>query len=264
MGNGLNFNLKNKNALVSGGTHGIGKAISIILAKSGCNVAVFSKSKEKVSAMNQILSNLGNNHVCMVCDVFDFKERQKVVNKINSQWGHIDILINNVGGGGRWGNECILDTDLSVWNEVMEKNLFSSIFFINALLRGMIDNNWGRVICITSIYGKDVGGRPWFNIAKASQNVLMKNLSQKKMYSSKNITFNSIAPGPIYIENTGWSELKNKKPDKFQEYIEKNIPRGVMGTAQEIANVVLFLCSDYSSIINGAIIPCDGGQGKCL
>ena len=127
-----------------------------------------------------------------------------------------------------------------------------------------MDKNWGRVVCITSWYGKQVGGRPWFNLAKSSQNVLMKNLSQNKLYSKHNITFNGVAPGPTYIENTGWGTMKAEDPTKFKKYIAENIPRGKMATPEEIANVVLFLCSDQSSVVNGAIIPCDGGQGSCL
>jgi len=260
----LKINLKNKNVLISGGTHGIGKAIAISLAKSGCNVAVFSKSRERVDKIDRELSQICDQHMAMACDVFNKEDCTQVVNNIKKNWGHIDILINNVGGGGRWGKECILETEFNVWEEVMHKNFFSSVFFINSFLQNMIDNKWGRVICITSIYGKDIGGRPWFNVAKSSQNVLIKNLSQKKRYSSKNITFNSIAPGPIYIEKTGWSEMKNKNPSEFKKYVENNIPRGIMGTAEEVANVALFLCSNEASIINGATIPCDGGQGICL
>ena len=253
-----------KTALVTGGTHGIGKSIAISLARAGCNVAVFSRDREKVELMNSILSKLCDKHICLIADTLNDEDCLRIISSITSSWGGVDILINNVGGGGRWGNECILETEGSVWKEVLDKNLFSSIKYTKSFLPHMIEKKWGRVICITSIYGKQIGGRPWFNLAKSSQNVLMKNLSQNKSYSGCNITFNSVAPGPIYIKNTGWADLERESPNVFQRYIEDNIPRGKMGTPEEVADVVLFLCSNGSALINGATIACDGGQGVCL
>ena len=250
--------------LVSGGTHGIGKAIAITLANEGCKVAVFSSNENKVKAMSETLSSITTNFLCMVGDVFDKNSYEKIYKSIKSNWGGVDILINNVGGGGRWGSECFLETDELVWEEVLEKNLFSSVRYAKLFLPFMMKNNWGRVINITSIYGKEIGGRPWFNIAKASQNVFTKNLSKMKKYSSRNITFNSVAPGPVYIKNTGWSTFKEEDPKAFEQYVKDNIPRGKMATPEEVAKVVLFLCTDDACLINGTVISCDGGQGVCL
>ena len=89
----------------------------------------------------------------------------------------------------------------------------------------------------------------------------MKNLSKNHTYSSRGVTFNSVAPGPIYIENTGWAKLKQEDPEAFHNYVKENIPRGKMGTPNEVADIVAFLCSDKSKLINGTVISCDGGQG---
>jgi len=260
----VNLNLDGKYALVTGGTHGIGKEIAISLAKLGCNVAVFSRDSHKVENMNDILSKICKKSISISADALDKSDLTKVAKKIEEEWGGIDILVNNVGGGGRWGAECILDTDNDVWEEVFNKNVSSSVFFTKFFLPFMMKNMWGRVICISSIYGKEIGGRPWFNIAKSSQNVLMKNLALNKKYSSCSITFNSVAPGPIYIENTGWATLKKEKPEEFEKYVSNNIPMGSMGTPEDVANIVTFLCTDYSKLINGAVISCDGGQGVCI
>ena len=257
----MNISLASKKALVTGGTHGIGKAIAERLNKSGCDVAVFSRDENKVKDTKRHLDKYSNNNLYYVGDATCKADFDKITKDIDIKWGGVDILINNVGGGGRWGNDFMHETDVSVWEEVFDKNIIAAVRYTKHFLPFMIKNNWGRVICISSIYGKDVGGRPWFNAAKSSQNVIMKNLSQKHLYSSSNITFNSVAPGPIYIENTGWSKLKNERPIEFENYVADNIPRGIMGTASEVANVVCFLCSDKSSLINGAVIPCDGGQG---
>ena len=124
----------------------------------------------------------------------------------------------------------------------------------------MLERKWGRVITITSIYGKQAGGRPWFNIAKTAQTTLMKNLAIDRKYASSNITFNSVAPGGIWIPNTGWETMRKKDPQGFEDFIKSNFPRGSMGKPEEVANLVVFLCSGKASLINGASIACDGGE----
>ena len=128
----------------------------------------------------------------------------------------------------------------------------------------MLKNKWGRVITITSIYGKEAGGRPWFNVAKTAQTTLMKNLATNPEYASANITFNSVAPGGIWIPNTGWEEQKEKDPEEFQKFIDKKFPRGSMGKPHEVASLVVFLGSPVASLINGASISADGGESSYI
>ena len=124
----------------------------------------------------------------------------------------------------------------------------------------MLKNKWGRVVAITSIYGKQAGGRPWFNVAKSAQTTLMKNLAIKKEYASAGITFNSVAPGGIWIPNTGWEQQQKENPKEFEKFISNKFPRGSMGTPEEVANLVVFLSSPLASLINGASISADGGE----
>jgi 3-oxoacyl-[acyl-carrier protein] reductase len=124
----------------------------------------------------------------------------------------------------------------------------------------MLEKKWGRVVTITSIYGKQAGGRPWFNVAKAAQTTLMKNLAINSEYASSNITFNSVAPGGIWIPNTGWETTRDKDPAAFRKFVESNFPRGSLGTPKEVASLVVFLCSEKASLINGASISADGGE----
>ena len=107
--------------------------------------------------------------------------------KIKSEFGLIDILINNVGGGGRWGDEDMITTNDEVWDQVYHKNFIVAKDLIQMFLPSMLLNKWGRVITITSSLAKQAGGRPWFNVAKMSQTVLMKNLAKNSLYSSKGV-----------------------------------------------------------------------------
>jgi 3-oxoacyl-[acyl-carrier protein] reductase len=260
----MNFGLNGKWALVSGGTHGIGEAIALGLAAEGCKIITFSRSESRVVAMRDKLRVFGPDHVCSVADVFDSGSFDRMRQEIELKCAGADIVINNIGGGGRWGSEELLDTHESVWNEVYDKNFMACLRYTKMFLPYMLSRNWGRVIAITSIYGKQAGGRPWFNVAKSAQTVFIKNLSLNKRYARANITFNSVAPGAIWIPNTGWEEMQDRDPLKFNAFIEDHCPRGRMGTPKEVADLVVFLCSENASLISGASISVDGGESVCF
>ena len=253
----MDLELRGKKALVTGGTHGIGLAIACGLAKEGCDIAVCSRKQGHISNARSMIKNLfGVNCMSICCDVLYESEIEETIEFIKEKWGGVDILINNVGGGGRWGNENILATDDVVWNEVYQKNAGATTQFTMGLLPYMIGNNWGRVITISSIYGKEGGGRPWFNMAKAAEISLMKALAMNPDLVKHNITFNSIAPGAIMISDTGWDNEEEAKQKIMQ------LPLGRMGTPEEVANVVTFLCSSKASLVNGACINVDGGESR--
>lgn len=208
--------LKGKYALVTGGSHGIGLAVVGALREEGCRVASISRRE-------------GYDVLCPTD-----------VDKALGEFGDIDILVNNVGGGGRWGNENPVATEMAVWREVYEKNAMVAVRFTMNAIPHMLKQKWGRVVTISSIYGREGGGRPWFNMAKAAEISLMKTLALH--YKGSGITFNSVCPGLIAIPDTG-NETKG-------------------GTPREVANVVAFLCSEKASLVNGASIAVDGGESK--
>jgi 3-oxoacyl-[acyl-carrier protein] reductase len=123
----------------------------------------------------------------------------------------------------------------------------------------MVKKNWGRIVTVTSIFGNTVGGRPWFNMAKVSQSILMKNLAQNKNFSGSGITFNSVAPGAVMIPDTGWTEMEKNEPKEFNNFLN-SLPRGQFGTPEEVSDLVVFLCSKRASYVNGASILIDGGE----
>ena len=205
----MDLQLKNKKAFVTGGSKGIGLAIAFELQKEGCLVDICSRTEEII-----------------------FDVTKDDIKFLNNKY---DILINNVGGGGRWGTETY--EDFTEWDEVYEKNAGIARKLTMYCLPYMRSKNWGRVITIASIYGKESGGRPWFNMAKAAEISMMKNLAGRY----EGITFNSIAPGHIDIDTPTYTGK---------------------GKPQDVANIVAFLCSDKASYINGACITVDGGESK--
>jgi 3-oxoacyl-[acyl-carrier protein] reductase len=128
----------------------------------------------------------------------------------------------------------------------------------------MRKQKWGRVVTVTSTLGKEAGGRPWFNMAKAAETALMKNLALNHRLVRDGITFNSVAPGAIMIPDTGWEHELKKDPDAFNVMVKDRYPLGRLGTPKEVADVICFVCSEKASLLNGAAILVDGGESKCF
>lgn len=258
----IDYNLKGKHALITGGTHGIGLEISRSLANNGCKVAFMSRNEINIKNLSEEFENSNIEFLAFQADALSSSDCNMVMNEIEEKWNKLDILINNVGGGGRWGKEKIEETDEVVWKEVYQKNAHAASIFTSRAIPLMRKEKWGRVVTIASIIGKEGGGRPWFTMAKAAQIALMKSLSMTKYLIKDGITFNTVSPGGIFIEGTGFEEEKKNNPDAFQKMIESDYPLGRMGTPTEVADVVTFLCSELSSLVNGAQITVDGGQSK--
>jgi len=258
----MDLGLKGKYALVTGGTHGIGRSIALALADEGCNVAVCSRTKSRIDETLNELNSRGVESIGIEADVLSREDIERVAKEVIDKWGTLHILINNVGGGGRWGKEDVQDTEEKVWQEVYDKNFTAAMRFTKLFLPHMRKQKWGRVITVTSLYGREAGGRPWFNIAKVAQTTLMKNLSLKKELVRDGVTFNSVAPGSIMIPDTGWEEEKNKNPEEFKKMTDEKFPLGRLGTPEEVASVVVFICSEKAGLVNGASIAVDGSEGS--
>jgi len=204
-----------KNVLITGGSKGIGKSIKDILKFEHPNFNVYSISRTE-----------GYNLVT-----------KDGLEKCLNDYKEIDILINNIGGGGTWGDDIL---KFNEWDEVYEKNAGICRKMTINYLPYMQKQQWGRVITISSIYGKEKYYKPWFAIAKASEIVLMKCLAGKYL----GITFNTICPGYIQVD----------KPFSL-------IPTKIC-EPNDVAHLVSFLCSDKAKHINGACITVDGGESN--
>ncbi len=260
----MDLGIAGKYALVSGGTHGIGISTALALAEEGCNVAVFSRNKERVAQALSELKKKGVDCLGITADSMAKNDVENVMKAVIRKWGTLHILINNVGGGGRWGKEVVEETAEEVWLEVYNKNALAAIRLTMMAIPYMRKQKWGRVVTITSIFGREAGGRPWFAMAKTAQTSLMKALAIQHYLVKDGITFNSVAPGAIMIADTGWDKMFKENPKGLKEFIKREIPLGRLGTSEEVANIVTFLCSQKASLINGVSVPADGGQGRSI
>lgn len=260
----MKINLKNKTVLVSGGTHGIGQACVENFLKSGSNVITFSRDEKKIKFIEKKNSIYKKKLDVFKGDVTNKVFLKKLSQNIISKYKSLDIIVHNVGGGGRWGKPDVDKTDLNVWNEVYQKNIKGIIFLNKIFCKFMRKNNWGRVITVASINGSEVNfeDRPWFTAAKAAQISISKNYSKMKQFTNKGVTFNCVSPGPIDIKGTGWDKEKNKNKNKINSWIKEYIPSNRLGKPEEVADLILFLSSDFASYINGCNIKIDGGKSN--
>jgi 3-oxoacyl-[acyl-carrier protein] reductase len=258
----MNLGLENKVALITGGSHGIGKSIATTLAAEGCNIVICARGEARLhEVVDELSDNYSRTMLGVPVDVIEADAAKLVVGRTIETFGVIHILVNNVGGGGRWGSEVIGETPYSVWQEVYDKNAGAAVKFTLAALPYMREQRWGRVVTITSYLGREGGGRPWFNMAKAAETAFMKNLALNPFLVRDGITFNSVAPGSIMIPGTGWAIERDRDPAAFATMVDQKFPLGKLGTPEEVADVVAFVCSERASWVNGACISVDGGEG---
>ncbi len=260
----MDLGIAGKRALITGGSHGIGLATAQALAAEGCHIAICSRTADRLAAAAETLSCHGTEVMTMRCDVLAEHDIEQTLAHITARWGGVDILVNNVGGGGRWGQPSVEETEERVWVEVFTKNALAAIRFTVALLPEMRRRQWGRVVTITSRLGREGGGRPWFNVAKAAQTSLMKTLGMMPDLARDGITFNSVAPGSIMIPDTGWAAERDRNPDGFQARLDAEFPLARLGTPEEVAAVVAFVCSARASLLNGAAVAVDGGESRAF
>lgn len=257
----MDFGMHGKYALVTGGSHGIGRAIALALADEGCNIAICARDKKRLHDVVREIESRGGLAIGISADVMNALDIKKVVSVVIRKWKTLHILINNVGGGGRWGSDEIEKTPDKVWLDVYKKNALAAAYFTTRSLPYMRKQHWGRVITITSRYGKEGGGRPWFAMAKSAEIALMKTLALTPELARDGITFNSVAPGNIMIPDTGWAKERHDHPEEFAALLD-TLPQGRFGTPEEVASIVAFLCSEQASHITGACIAVDGGESK--
>jgi len=248
----MDMGIDGKYALVTGGSRGIGRAIALGLAGEGCNVAICARENKDIMKTVKEIEKRGVDAIGVSANVMYPQAIRRVIDTVIDNWNRVDILVNNVGGGGRWGDMVFEDTDEQVWLDVYNKNVMVAVRFTMGLVPVMVKNHWGRVIVISSIYGREGGGRPWFNMAKGAEICLMKSLSKHREYTKQGVTFNSVAPGYI----------KTSNPKSCVDVENVNNPLCRVGLPDEVADVVVFLCSSRCGFVNGCCMVVDGGRSN--
>ncbi|BBI01279.1 3-oxoacyl-[acyl-carrier protein] reductase [Buchnera aphidicola (Nipponaphis monzeni)] len=238
------MNINNKIALVTGANRGIGKYISKKLAKNGAIVIGTSTS---LTGVNQINKFLNNKCQGMILDITDSNAIKYTVKTIHNKFEHIDILVNNAG---IIKDNILLKMPFKDWINVLNTNLTSIFNITKSVIKKMVLQKKGRIITIGSVIG-DIGNYGQTNYSASKSGIIGFNKSLALEVASRGITVNIVSPG--FINNGMTKKIKNLKK------IMSKIPMLRFGTAEDVANAVLFLASDYSSYITGETLHVNGG-----
>lgn len=243
--------LENKVALITGATRGIGKGIALTFAKNGANIAfTYVSSDEKARALEAELETFGIKAKGYKSDAGNFKAAEELVTTVVNDFGTIDVLVNNAG---ITRDTLLMRMSELQWDEVMNANLKSVFNLVKAVQRPMLKAKKGSIINMSSVVGvKGNAGQSNYAASKAGIIGFTKSIALE--LGSRNIRSNAVAPGFIETEMTG--ALDEKVVQQWRDSIP--LKRG--GTAEDVANLTLFLASDMSAYITGQCINVCGGM----
>ncbi len=246
------YELKDKIALVTGAGQGIGKAIALTLAKHGASVVLFDIGDKIFDVLKEI-EKLGVKGLAVKCDVSRAEEVEKAVKEAISEFGRINILVNNAG---IYPFKPILQMTEQDWERVLDINLKGTFLVTRAVLPKMIEQRSGKIINIASIAGSMVGYSNLAHYSASKAGVVGFTRALALEVAPYGINVNAISPGPIQSPGTEAIGLTKE----FYEQTVRSIPLGRMGLPEDVANLVVFLASDKSSFITGQNIVIDGGN----
>jgi acetoacetyl-CoA reductase len=241
--------LSGKYALVTGASRGIGRAIATMFAAEGAAVAInYRSGASEAQALGQELRERGSETLLLQGDVSERSTWADMVQKIRTAWGRLDILINNAGITRDKTLRKMTDDD---WLEVIHTNLNACYFGVTAVMPLMIEQNYGRIVNISSFVGQ-AGNFGQANYAASKGGIIAFSKSAAMEVARHNITVNSLAPGFTL------TDMLSKVPEPVQKQILSRIPLGRFGKPEEIAKAVLFLAAD-GDYITGQQINVNGG-----
>lgn len=245
------MNLEGKTAIVTGGSIGIGNAISLKLAEYGANVALnYRKHKEEADETIKKIEAMGRQGAAFQADVSNFSDAGRMVEEVVAKFGRIDILVNNAGIN--WDGVIWKMTE-EQWDKVIDVNLKGYFNYVRAVSPHFREQQSGKIVNVTSINGiRGKFGQTNYSASKAGIIGFTKALA--KELGKYSINVNAIAPGLID------TEMMKEAPENVRSAALQEIVINRIGLPDDVANVVVFLCSELSRHITGEVIKVDGGQ----
>lgn len=258
----MDLQLAGKLALVSGGSRGIGRSIALALASEGCRVAAVARGAEGLKRLMPELTERSPEpveHVAIVADVATRAGAEKAVAEAAERLGGLDVVVANVGKSGQ--RHC-KDMDDDDFTYSLDINLWSTTRVCQRAIPHLRARGGGAIVMISSVWGKEAGGAPGYNVAKAAVISLAKAMARD--YAADHIRVNSVAPGSILFPGGGWERRMKQDPERIQGFIERELPFGRFGKPEEVADVVAFLCSPRARWVSGTCVTVDGCQTRSL
>ena len=254
----MDLGLAGKVALVTGSSRGIGRGIALRLVEEGADVLFCARGAEALETAVAAAAGPGRAHA-IVADVSTEAGAASVVDGAVAAFGGVDIVVNNVGGSGAGTFDGLDADDLDA---VLRKNLLPAVLVSRAALPHLRAAGGGVVAMIASIFGRELGGGPGYNLAKAAEISLAKTMARD--LAQDGIRVFSVAPGSIFFPGGSWERRQREDPEWIAAFVERELPWGRFGTVDEIADVVAFLVSERASWVVGTSVVVDGGQSRAF
>ena len=248
----MDLGLEGKKAIVTGASRGIGRAIAFALADEGVDLAICGRTAAGLEAAKKELEKKGVKVFSQAVDVGDGAALKAFVAASAEALGGIDILVSNPSGGN--------GTDEKAWKANFEVDLMGAVRSVDAAIPHLVKSGTGSVIFIgTTAAVETFMGPTSYNAIKAALITHANGLSQA--LGPKGVRVNTVSPGPIFIEGGAWDTIKQHMKPMYESTL-KACPNGRLGTAEEVANAVVFLASQAASLITGVNLIVDGGFTK--
>jgi len=255
----MDLGLQGKAAVVTGASRGIGRAIALGLAAEGCRVAIAARGEDALNGVAAEIQRAGGEALAVPGDLTLPGSAERLISRAAETFGGLDILVNNLGGSAP-ANKPFLETEPKDWRGVVALNLYPAVECSRLVVPRFRERGGGVIVIISSVYGREAGGYAGYNAVKSSLNSLAKSLSRE--LAAENVRVNAVAPGSILFPGGSWERRQQADPKGIADFVRREIPFDRFGRPEEVADVVVFLCSSRAGWVSGACIPVDGSQGR--
>ena len=256
----MDLGLRDKVAIVTGSSRGLGLASARALAAEGCCVTLCGRTESTLHDAAREVARIagGEDRVLAVkADLVQADGMQQVIDRTVERFGGIDVLVNSVALARGAG---VLETSDAEWQEAFDHTLMPAVRATRLAVPHMTRRGGGSIIIIASIFGREAGGRMTYNAVKAGEISLAKSLAQQ--LAPSNIRVNSVSPGSFLFEGGSWWKRQQETPAAIAEYVKRELPFGRFGKPDELGDVIAFLASSRASWISGTSIVVDGCQSR--